>query len=169
MKARRPNFQRVKIHRNYTVEDVATLLDKHKNTVRAWIKEGLPTCDDRRPILILGCELRQFLIARRSRNKSPCAPGEIYCVRCRSPRKPAGRMADYRPVTATAGNLIGICPVCDALMYRRASLAKIGRVRGDLDITFPEAGRRIGDTALPFPDCDFTNQGAHHDNAQPRK
>jgi hypothetical protein len=48
-----------------TVEEVASLSGTHKNTVREWVKAGLPTCDDKRPMLILGHDLATFLQARR--------------------------------------------------------------------------------------------------------
>ena len=51
---KRVNARRVKIHRSYAVDEAARLLGVHKNTVRSWIKRGLPTVDNRRPILILG-------------------------------------------------------------------------------------------------------------------
>jgi len=51
-----PNYRRVKTHRSYTVEEIASLLDLHKNSVRTWVKAGLPTCDGQRPMLILGSE-----------------------------------------------------------------------------------------------------------------
>jgi Helix-turn-helix domain len=73
-----PNHRRVKIHRSYTVEEIAGLFGIHKNTVRVWVKTGLPTCDERRPMLILGHDLASFLQARRARRKQPCRPGEIY-------------------------------------------------------------------------------------------
>jgi DNA-binding XRE family transcriptional regulator len=113
MRKRRPKYRLVKIHRSYTVEEAARLLGAHKNTVRAWVKVGLPTCDSKRPTLILGRELAAYLQARRTKNKRPCKPGEIYCVRCRAPKRPAGGMAEYHPTTATLGNLIGICPDCE--------------------------------------------------------
>jgi hypothetical protein len=136
MRKRRPNYRLVKIHRNYTVEEIARLFDKHKNTVRAWVKAGLPTCDSRRPALILGSELAEYLTARRTKNKQPCKPGEIYCVRCRAPKRPAGDMADYIPITEGFGNLEGICPACGAMIYRRASRAKLPEIQGNLDIRF---------------------------------
>ena len=37
-RVRRFNPRRVKIHRNYTVEEVARLFGVHKNTVRDWLK-----------------------------------------------------------------------------------------------------------------------------------
>ena len=57
---KRVNPNLAKIHRNYSVGEAAALLGVHKNTVRNWIKNGLPLCDDRRPALILGAELREF-------------------------------------------------------------------------------------------------------------
>ncbi len=90
MAKRHPNYRRVKSHRNYTVEEVASLFSIHKNTVRIWIKAGLPVSDKKRPLLILGPHLAHFLKDRRMKNKKTCAPGEIYCVRCRHPRSPAG-------------------------------------------------------------------------------
>src|SRR5215470_11942879 len=109
---RRPKPRLVKVHRCYSVEEVARLLQAHKNTVRGWIRAGLPTIDARRPILIAGRELRRFLEAKCKKRKQPCALGEFYCVGCRSPKAPAGAMADYIPVSNASGNLRGLCPDC---------------------------------------------------------
>ena len=157
MRKGRPNYaDLVKIHRSYTVEDVARLLGKHKNTVRAWVKAGLPTCDSKRPTLILGRELRAFLQERRTKNKRPCKPGEIYCVRCHAPKRPALEMADYQPTTATLGNLIGICPDCGGMIFRRASRAKLLQIQGNLDITFTKTKRRVSETDSPIVNSDFS-------------
>ena len=155
MRKRHPNPRLAKIHRNYTVDEVADLFGVHKNTVRGWVKYGLPTSDGRRPMLILGRELVAFLTARRAKNKRTCQPGEIYCVRCRAPRAPAGDMVDYMPVTATLGNLAAICSACETMMYRRVSLVKLAQVRGDLNITMPQALEHIGESAQPTVNSDL--------------
>ena len=155
MSKRHPNPRLAKIHRNYTVEEIATLFGVHRNTVRAWVKRGLPTSDDRRPMLILGRDLVAFLQLQRAKNKRTCQPGEIYCVRCRAPKAPAGAMADYEALTATQGNLVAICPDCETIIYRRVSLAKLAQIRGKLDITFPQALRHISESVQPSVNSDF--------------
>ncbi len=155
MRKRHPNHRRVKSHRSYTVEEVSGLFGIHKNTVRRWVKTGLPTTDDRRPILILGRELIAFLQARRARNKQTCRPGQIYCVRCRAPKFPAGDMAEFAPVTEKLGNLMAICPDCNSIMNRRVNTAKLGQVRGKMDITFPQALRHISESNQPTVNSDL--------------
>jgi excisionase family DNA binding protein len=155
MAKRHPNYRRVKVHRNYTVEEAAGLLGIHKNTVRLWVKTGLPVIADRRPILILGRDLAPFLQARRIRNKQRCQPGEIYCVRCRVPQLQAGDMAEYQPITEKCGNLAAICPACESMMNRRVSMAKLEQVRGKLDITFPQAPQQVSNSIQPSVNSDL--------------
>lgn len=139
MGKRHPNYRLAQIHRNYTVEEIADKFGFHKNTVRRWVKDGLATSDNKRPMLILGKVFGAFLQARRVKNKQTCKPGEIYCVCCRAPKFPAGDIAYYSPVTDKIGNLTAICPDCNSIMNRRVSLANLGQVRGEMDITFPQA------------------------------
>ncbi len=137
------------------MEDIASLFGIHKNTVRAWVKVGLPTSDKKRPMLILGTDLAAFLQVRRMKNKRPCQPGEIYCVGCRAPKFPAGDIAEYLPVTEKFGSLIGICPDCEGIIYRRVSLAKLEQVRGKMNVTFSEAQRQVSERNEPTVNSDF--------------
>jgi len=143
---RRPNHKRVKIHRSYTVEEVASLFGIHKNTVRAWVKIGLPLCDAKRPALILGRELATFLQAQKSKNKHTCQVNELYCLRCRLPRTPVPDMVDYQPITATVGNLVALCSHCGGLMNKRVSFSKLRLIGAQMGITFPQAQKHISDS-----------------------
>ncbi len=123
-----------------------TLAVSKFNTVRAWIKHGLPTIDRERPVLIHGLDLFCFLTARRDTGKQRCGAGQFFCVKCRTPQKPALGMVDYIPLSRTAGNLQGLCPACGTLIYRRVSLARLAEVQADLEITFPQGVERITDS-----------------------
>jgi hypothetical protein len=165
MGSRHPNPRLVKVHRNYSAEDISRRFGIHKNTVRNWLKQGLATIDDRRPMLILGRELSRFLRERRLRAKQTCGPGRIYCIACRAPKVPAGKMADCIPTGPFAGNLCGICPDCQRLIYRRVNLAKIDAVRGELEITVTQPRARIGESAVPSVTCDSSHKASAHENA----
>ena len=155
MKRHRPNPQRVKIHRSYEVADIAELFGIHRNTVRQWIKQGLPVTDTRRPQLITGHALREYLQSKRQKHKRPCQPGELYCLRCRTPQKPACDMADFHAVTEKVGKLTAICPVCDSLMHQRISMATFEKIRTTLNITITQAPQRIGDSNQPIVNSDL--------------
>ena len=137
------------------MEEVASRFGVHRNTVRDWVRRGLPISDNKRPMLILGRDLFAFLQARRAKNKRPCGPGEIYCVRCRKPQKPAGGMVDYRIITKVLGNLVALCPDCESLMNRRVSISKLARVRGDMEVRMPLGLEHIVESDGPSVNCAF--------------
>ncbi|MBU8875870.1 helix-turn-helix domain-containing protein [Reyranella sp. MMS21-HV4-11] len=165
MAPRRINPRLAKLHRNYTAEEVASLLDVNRQTVWKWLKIGLKAIDGRRPILIMGEELRRFLYERRAKRKRPTPPGMIYCLGCREPRSPAGNMVDFIPLSPTTGNLQGICPTCESMLYRRINLGRIEDVRGNLDVTFTQPGPRITDCANPSVNHYSDNPGTAHADA----
>ena len=155
MGKRLPNPRLAKIHRSYTVEETAKLFGAHKNTVGNWIKQGLPVCGKKRPFLIMGSDLRVFLETKRVKNKQSCKADEIYCVRCRAPKKPAADLIEYKAITDTLGNLVAICPDCASIMNRRISLAKLKQNSAFMSITQPLAGLHITACVNPSVNCDF--------------
>ena len=155
MSKRRHNPRLAKTNRSYDVGEVAILLGIHKNTVRTWIKEGLPVADDLRPTLVLGKDLRAFLENKRSKNKQPCRLGELYCFRCRAPRKPAANMADFEPATPSVGKLTALCEVCETIMHQRIGMSKLKLLEVKIDITFTQLPEHIGDRHGPFVNSDF--------------
>ena len=156
---RHPNPRLAKIHLSYSVEDASRLFKIHKNTVRQWLKQGLMSIDDQRPTLLRGEELRRFLTERRAKTKQACGPGRIYCLPCRTPKVPALGMAECVQTGDTSGSLLGICPDCSRMMYRRVNPQKLDAVRGDLDITITLAGPRIEETTKPSANWDSTEGG----------
>lgn len=153
--AKLQNPNRAKIHRNYTVEEIALLYRVHKNTVRLWIRDGLPTIDQKRPILIAGADLRSYWQNKRTSRKRKCQPYEIYCVRCRIPQRPAGNMADYEPLNGSIGRLIGLCPDCGGIINKFIKCTRLDDIRGQLDITQTKALKHINESFKPLVNSDF--------------
>jgi excisionase family DNA binding protein len=153
MAKRRPDARRIKLHRSYSVEEAARILAVHKNTIAKWLKNGLGAIDDRRPILIQGRVLRSYLEERHRTRRRRCGRGELYCLRCRAPRRPAENRAIYTPLLRSGGNLQGRCWECSSIVCRRVSLTQLSELKEILSITIRQASSRINDRTTPCLDC----------------
>lgn len=143
MSARRVNPNAIKSRRTYTARELATAFGVHKNTVRAWQRDGLVPLDSKRPVLFMGSDVRAFLARRNADRKRPCAAGTLYCFRCREPRRPALGMVDYVAMTPTSGNLRAMCGTCETVMHRRVRLAMLATVLPGLAVQMAEAPARL--------------------------
>ncbi len=146
--ARRYNCRRVKIHRCYAIAEIEKLLGVHKNTVLRWMAAGLNPIERKRPLLFHGSELRAFLQARQPR-KQPCRAGELYCVKCRVPRRPAFDEVDYVARSPTRGVLQGVCPTCASMIYRAAKFTALGEVCVGLTVSHRDPQGRLIDSLSP--------------------
>ena len=156
--SRRINPNLVKIHRNYTVRELADRLGIHKNTVTHWQRNGLAPIEERRPYLFQGATVRAFLVSRNNARKRPCPAGMVYCFKCREPRYPVPTSIEYVPKAAGAGNLRAICSECGTSMHRRARQAAIASVLPGLLVQITEASPRLNGSSPPSLNCDFERQ-----------
>ena len=120
------DYQRVRSHRPYTIATLAALYDVDPATVRRWIKHGgldVAIICKKRPIVLQGSLVKAWMKARKTAKKQPCAPNEMYCVRCKAPRQIAPE--SFHIVQRDAANLTakGECVTCGAKLRRFGSVA----------------------------------------------
>ena len=151
---KRINPRRAKLHRSYTVTELAERLGVHKHTVRDWIRKSLPVIDGAKPTLILGGEFQAWWAKQRKAEKRPCQPGQMFCFKCREPKRPALDMVEYAATNAVTGNLKGLCETCGTVMHQRARLANIAARMPGMDVQITQAPSRIVERAHPSPNCD---------------
>ncbi|MDH5887684.1 helix-turn-helix domain-containing protein [Vibrio sp. 10N.222.54.F12] len=131
---KRLNPNLAKIHRSYTVGEVAELYKVDKRTVRNWIKDGLPVFDEVRPLLVLGTDLRLFIRQRRIGNKRKCKSSELYCFKCRSPRKPALETANFIQLKSGHGRVFAKCCECGSKINKYFSWRQLDLIRKGLQV-----------------------------------
>lgn len=146
------NLRLVRRTCSYTVHEVAELYSLHPNAVRRWIKQGLRTIDDRRPQLIHGSDLIDFLGERQQGRKHRCAPDEMFCCRCRVPRRPKGGRVAVDRLNARQIIIRGECELCGTRMNRGGSLARLHEVERAFNVTV--APPRLRETTEPAVMCD---------------
>jgi hypothetical protein len=149
------NPRLAKSNRSYKIDEVAEIYGVHKNTVLNWLKQGLPTLDKKRPLLVHGRALNSFHAIKRVKNKQPCQLDELYCMRCKVPKKPVEGLVEYKAINEKIGNVIAICPTCQTIMNRRISSAKIEQFSTRMGFSLPQAHLHIIDSFNPSVNCDF--------------
>lgn len=147
-------ISRIRYRHAYSIAELEELLGVHKNTVRQWMRTGLRAMDDARPTIIHGSELKRFLLNRRSSKKSPCQPHEFYCLKCRAPRVPWGKVVDITIRSPRLFNLHAICEECDTAMHKAAGQAKLIEMLKTLCIQQVQP-RHIIETLPPSLKCYF--------------
>jgi excisionase family DNA binding protein len=152
---RRPDDRRIKSLRTYTIHEAAEALGVHRNTVRNYLRQGLVSLREKRPTLIRGSDLKAFLASRRKARRQPCKLGQIFCIKCRSPKVPALGMVDYVPISQQLGSLTGFCPDCGTLINRWTSFKRLPEIQGQLEVQVTPPQQRLSVTDHPPSDCHF--------------
>lgn len=164
--ARHSNGRGIKRHRIYTVWEITDALGVHRQTVIRWIKDkGLSADRTKRPWLIRGDDLKSFMEVKRARNRHRLVLHHLYCLGCKQPQEPAGRMADYSQQTATTGMMTALCPTCDALMHKVIRRADLETIRAKLEVTVQQANPRIVSCEDPLLNVTFDREGVAHAKA----
>ena len=144
---RRADWRRIKSKYSYTVEEAARALNLHRNTVRNWIRNGgLAAMTGSRPHLILGAVLIEFLQRKRLAQKRKCGPGELYCLKCRAPRKPIAELIEHRPMASGRTRIVAICSTCERLMHRFVANRNLEASLGELGVQLEPAHGSLNDT-----------------------
>lgn len=102
-------------HRSYTIEELSLLLGKNQKTLLRWIDNGLRIVpESKKPILIMGFDLKEFLKKKSIKKKVKLNRNQFYCLSCKS-----AVYAKRGSIEKLTNRKIGICCVCSS---------KIGRI-----------------------------------------
>lgn len=156
--SKRLHARGIKKHHPYTLEEIADFLSVHVQTVRGWGKAGLPIMRGRKPYIVVGEDVIDFLEKRNLASKRPLGPNEVYCLPCRRPVKPAGGFAEFCLDENGTSRLIGMCPRCDALIHRYVRAESIRVIAPDLEIVFANGEASLTGSSLPLSNTHFKDE-----------
>ncbi len=99
---------------SYTMEELSNNLGVNKKTISCWIASGLKIIEgSKRPILITGSDLKEFLRKKDAKKKVKLKRNESYCFHCK-----AARRAKRGSIRTLKDKKIGECSVCSGKMWR---------------------------------------------------
>jgi hypothetical protein len=111
------------------VSEVGLLIGRSEKTVFTFIKNGLRTIDDKKPFLVRGQHLIDYIQKLNATRKCPTEFNEMYCPKCKEARHPKAKQICIEPDFGIRAK--GICPVCENTMnknYKTDALSELRRV-----------------------------------------
>src|ERR1035437_9148695 len=113
-KMTRFNPQFIHGHLSYKIQELAKVFGICEKTCLRWIDEGLATVPgQKKPILMLGSDIKTFLRQKNFKKKVRLERHEFYCFRCKKPRR-----AKRGTITKSGDTKRGDCSVCNGKMTR---------------------------------------------------
>ena len=129
--AKRVSTRKIKKNRLYGYEEAGNALGVSPHTVRTWRASGLVVMAATTPHYILGAELIRYVEDKQAKNSIKMGLDQMYCLRCKKPRKPLWAMVDYLPINDAKGRLTGLCETCEGGLHRfvgQDDLGKFGQI-----------------------------------------
>jgi DNA-binding transcriptional MerR regulator len=131
-KKRNHNPNLIKEKHSYSFEEISEKLNVHIRTVQIWHKHGLNVIDEaKKPYLVYGVELKQFLKAKQQSQKHPLKTGEFFCTKCRCARKSRPENLTFEITRKKLGKtskqalISGICEICSQPLLLFSSDRKV--------------------------------------------
>lgn len=79
----RYNISKIRDKTAYSPQEIANLLEVNRKTVFRWVREGLELLDpNKKPRLVMGKALKDFIIAKREAKQVRLNWNEFYCLKC---------------------------------------------------------------------------------------
>ncbi|OAN77499.1 hypothetical protein A8B82_12925 [Sulfitobacter sp. EhC04] len=133
--AKRVSTRKIKKHRLYGYDEAGGALGVTPHTVRDWRASGLEVMAATTPHYILGAELIRYIEDKQAKRSVKMALDQMYCLKCKAPRKPLWGMVDYIPTNDARGRLMGLCEACEGGLQRFVGKGDLGRFGQIYEIT----------------------------------
>ena len=122
---RKPDFRRIGPSRTYSIVELAEAVQRTPTTVRSWIREGMPTLDARKPVVIDGAQAKEWLKQKWARRKQPTDLAQAHCLSCRKSRPFLEGSRTMKRITDKVLAMTGECAVCGCRMNKFASAQSV--------------------------------------------
>jgi len=128
------NTRVIKQKRSYSTQEISDLFGVHVATVQSWYGSGLKKIDDKRPAVVFGELLANFLNKKNKKGKRRCGIDEFFCCKCKNPRKSEKNKVHIKVVSIKRVMIVGICERCGTKMNRSGVPSKITKYKKVFDV-----------------------------------
>ena len=115
-------------NRSYSTEKIERLLKIHPQTIREWINQNNLECVSRKPILIYGAILKEFIKNRNERHKKTLSFNEFKCLKCKAISIPKGNQISIYHNKNGSIRATGVCQNCNnefSKLFKKNSIEQL--------------------------------------------
>ena len=123
---KRANQMAVRASLTYDIGEAARALDVTPATIRNWINDGLHVMSSRKPYLLLGAAIREYLREKYAKAKRPLGEDKLFCVSCKDGRNPKDMAVSLTKSGPKTSMLKGVCGQCEGISTRIISDRDVG-------------------------------------------
>ena len=120
------NIHKIQTRRSYNITEMAFLLGTDRKTCSRWIKnEGLRVIEESVSPLVIGADLKDFIIKRKAKKKTHLEENEFFCFKC---HKAVKAKTESEKIIKTGKRIgkenreqlqkTGICEICGTEIYK---------------------------------------------------
>ena len=126
---RKFNPRLVESNTSYYISEVTQLFNIGETSVRYWLKNGLKIIDGKTPTMIHCEDLREFLANKQKTNEKKCLIEEMFCFKCRQPKKVFDNQVTVINKNNKILHLKGGCETCKSFMTKKYSFSKLNEIK----------------------------------------
>lgn len=119
-------------NRSYSTEKIQKLIDIHPQTIRSWCNEGGLTCISKKPILIYGAILKEFIKNRNESHKKTLEFNQMKCFRCKAISVPKNNEVTLYNNKNGSIRAVAIHSCCEKIelskLYKKIDIEKLKQV-----------------------------------------
>lgn len=122
------NYKLIESNRSYSTEKIKKLIGIHEQTIREWIKECNLECVSKKPILIYGAVLKEFIKNRNENHKKTLNFNEFKCLKCKAILIPQGNQISIYNNKNGSIRATGICQNCNnefSKLFKKDSIEQL--------------------------------------------
>lgn len=103
----------IKASRTYTYAEASPVIGACEAAIRRWVKkDGLTLLATKPQHLILGADLRAFLVNKKAKRRVKVPAGHVYCLKCKQAALPVPGTAELKDLASGAKLLCAVCSHC---------------------------------------------------------
>jgi glutaredoxin len=145
---------------SYDIDEAASLLEVHVQTIRKWVKDSLPINSTTGITLIYGNDLKEFLGNLNKAQKCPTNFDQMLCLHCKDAKDMLEKQISIK-YTDKILKTQSACIKCKKPMYRNYELddlPKLRRIFNVVDVS------QLYDSENPSLNTHFSNQAENNKN-----